>query len=484
MRGKMRAYAKVIRVTERYTTLKSIKKLLYWDERVMMNPGLQKIRAKENNAIATTIHRHLISSVLHKNIVAAKKEQLTNEEQLTLKEIESDHNRLKNVKQSLITSREKAHSKSLNSWKLAYNNNDFSLFEKDFETTIRYAKRYGKSINKNNPYEALLQDFEKDLSLSEIESLLLEVKEKALSLLKNKEETNKINIEKIDVPEHMRKQFGFFLAEKVGVDFSRARFDWSNRSFSTYFGRLAIRPTNWIDEIQTIMHESGHSMYELGLPLENYGSPLYEVRSFAMDEAMAMIWEKHVCQSDGFWTYFLPIIKESFRNIPYDKATILNELHRVNKSIIRLNSDELSYILHIYLRFELEKDLINGTLKVKKLPSAWNKKIKKYFNNLPKNHKEGVLQDIHWSKGSIGYFPSYIIGLIIAAQIMNTVKKEIPNLEEHFTKGDFSFLKNWLDEKVHKQGKRYSTKELIKKITGENITAKHYLKYLDKKYSN
>ncbi|MCF7798823.1 hypothetical protein K9M74_02885 [Candidatus Woesearchaeota archaeon] len=479
----MRAYDKVMRVIERVGMLISVKRVLFWDQRLMMPTGAEPIRSRENVALATAIHRHLISSNLGKNIAQAEQEDLTFEEQATIREIKTKHLRLRKVKQSLITKREQIHSKALQSWKEAYEHNDFSLFEKDLEAVFTIAKRYGKAINKENPYEALLQEYSEDLTFEEITNYIKPIKEKILELLTKQEvEKREVQIDTTIIQPKKRREFGKFLAQKMGVDLDKARIDWSTRSFSTAYGRISIAQSKWIDELQTILHEGGHSIYELNLPIEHYGTPLSETRSFAIDESQAHIWERHVGRTEGFWDYFLPIIKENYQ-IPYDKKTILNEINRINKSPVRLEADELTYIVHLIIRFELEQDIISGKLKVKHAPREWNKKVKQYLGITPQDDREGILQDIHWSKGSIGYFPNYIVGVMIASQLYAKAKEEIKNLEEQFAEGTFQEFTQWLAQNIHQHGKKYPTHKLIKKATGEEISPKKYIQYLEEKYS-
>lgn len=478
----MRSYEKVKRITERAILLNSIKRLLHWDERVMMPENIANIRAQENKIIQTTIHRHLISNTLYKHIKAAKKENLTQEEQINLFEIERTHLRLKNVKQSLITKRAITHTETLSAWNTAYQENNYKIFEPHFSKTIKLSKQYAKAINKKNPYEALLQEFDIDLTFEEINTLLEQAKNISDKIIEQlpKTKENNLQIQNIEINEEKRLKFNTFLAQKIGLDITKARIDWSKKSFSTYYGRIGIKKTNWLREIKTILHEAGHSLYEQNLPHTKLGTPIAEIRSFSIDESQAIIWEKIIGQTPQFWTYLTNKLKE-FYEIPYDSTDILKEIKKIKDTDIRLESDELNYIRHIYLRFQLEQELINGKLTTKKLPTRWKTLTKKI---LPKanSSQKGPLQDIHWAKGNIGYFPHYIIGSIIAAQLYEAMLTENPNLLEQIEQGNFEFIKNWLKEKIHKHGKKYTTKELIKNATNKELSIEAYQKYLEQKY--
>lgn len=481
----MRTYDKVLRIVKRAGLLESVEKILTWDMRVMMPKGAMNIRSQELVAIATATHRHLSSSHLGKHIQNAKKENLNFEEKALIREIEWTYKRLQKVKQSLVTKRKKAHNEALHAWRLSRNNNNFSEFKKHLDIIIKLSKKYAQSIDpKSKPYEILIQDYEKDIPFDEIKEMFTTIKKEVQKIIKEtkpKEKNNKF--ENYTINPQTKEQFNTIFARMIGFDFTKGRIDRSDRSFASWYGRIVVRHDNtWFEDLSTILHESGHSMYTQGLNPDNFGTPLGAKRSLGIDEAMALLWQNNIGSSEAFWDFVYPQVKE-FYDLPFEKKTFLEEYNKVTNGFIRTKASELYYPLHIIMRFEIEEEIINNNVQVRKIPKLWNQKTKEFFGIEPTNLQEGVLQDVHWAKGFIGYFPTYLIGSIIAAQLYEAMKKQIPKFEEEIRKGNFKIIKEWLTQNIYIHGQKYSTKELIKKATGEDINPQAYLTYLRKKYT-
>jgi carboxypeptidase Taq len=236
----------------------------------------------------------------------------------------------------------------------------------------------------------------------------------------------------------------------------------------------------WVALGSTI-HETGHALYEQGLPPDEHGTPLGEAASLGIHESQSRTWENFVGRSRQFVAFLYPKLVEHFGELKFSEEVLYLWLNRVQPTPIRVESDEVTYNLHIVIRYELEKALIEGQLAVADLPSAWNEKIKKYLGLEIKNDAEGVLQDVHWSHGSFGYFPTYTLGNLYAAQFFETAKKATAGMEEGFAKGDFSPLLGWQRENIHRHGRRYHADELIEKATGEALNAGYLLKHLEEK---
>lgn len=380
-----------------------------------------------------------------------------------------------------MTKREKLFNEATYLWEDARKKNDFSIFAPTLKKIIAYSREYAKSIDSTrNPYEVLLEEYEAGLSLEEINSLLKELTTESIKLLALQKEKELPHIlTEIDVK--TRDQFNSFFAEKIGVDLEKARIDRSDRAFASWMGRIAIRKeSNWLRDLFTLLHEGGHSMYTNGLDLEHYGTPLGAKLSIAVDESQALIWQNFVGRTRAFWDYFFPLLKENYK-FPFDKQTVLDYIDKVEAGEIRTTADELTYNIHIYIRFEIERDLMEGKIRVEDLPKIWNEKMETYLGVRPSMLSEGLLQDIHWAKGFIGYFPTYSLGSIFAAQLFAKAQEEL-DLNDLFQKGNFHEFRNWLREKVHRHGQRYSTKELIRKATGKEISSQDLINYLKLKY--
>jgi carboxypeptidase Taq len=243
-------------------------------------------------------------------------------------------------------------------------------------------------------------------------------------------------------------------------------------------------PDNPLDALFSSIHETGHGLYDQGLPLEHRHNPLGWAVGMAVHESQSRLWENQVGRSAAFWTYFEPLFRQAF---PSQLSGISSDdlylaINAVHRNPIRVDADEVTYNLHIMLRFELEKALFDGSLQVKDLPDEWNRLSGEILGLTPKNDAEGVLQDIHWAYGSFGYFPSYCLGNMMAAQLWYKVLEEIPGLPENFARGDFSTLLDWLRSQVHRHGKRYDTDELVLKGTGQPLSPHSLLRYLRERY--
>ncbi|MBN2781251.1 MAG: carboxypeptidase M32 [Candidatus Marinimicrobia bacterium] len=378
-------------------------------------------------------------------------------------------------------------------WTKARKNNDFAAFapylEKMIELKKREADYYGYE---DKPYDALLDGFEPGMTTDRIAALFGELKPRLVGLVDRITAAPPIDDRPLRQTFDTQEQwkFGMGIAKAIGLDMTRARQDMSAHPFTTGFHPDDVRITTRLDETMLLsglfstIHESGHAMYEQGLPKAHFGTPLCEAASFGIHESQSRLWENVIGRSKAFWEYALPVLKTHFPQLQdVDLADWYRMINIVKPSLIRVEADEVTYSLHIMLRFDIESRMMNEGLKVADLPEIWNAKIKDYFGIVPKNDAEGVLQDVHWSFGGIGYFPSYAMGNLYGAQIMNTAEKDIPAFWDKVRSGDFSALKHWLNEKVHARGRYYDPEALIKVISGAPLSAEPFMDYLEKKYS-
>jgi carboxypeptidase Taq len=279
------------------------------------------------------------------------------------------------------------------------------------------------------------------------------------------------------------------VTKQIGFDYSRGRLDVSLHPFCSGTGadiRMTTRfhPDNPLDSLFSSIHETGHGLYEQGLPLEQHHTALGQSVGMGVHESQSRLWENQVARSRGFWSFFEPKLREAFpeqlRAVTSDDLYLA--INAVEPTLIRVDADEVTYNLHIVLRFEIEKKLFAGELSVDDLPAAWNRSCEELLGLRPQSDREGVLQDVHWSDGAFGYFPSYCIGNMMAAQLWYRCLALRPDLESDFARGDFSWLLNWLRENIHAQGKRFDTLALVKKVTGEDLTPKYLIRYLKERY--
>jgi carboxypeptidase Taq len=279
------------------------------------------------------------------------------------------------------------------------------------------------------------------------------------------------------------------VTERMGFDYARGRIDVSLHPFCSGTGSDVRMTTRYnadqpLDALFSSIHETGHGLYEQGLPPEHLGTALGIHAGMAMHESQSRMWENQVARSRGFWRHFEPRWRALF---PTQTAAVNSDelylaVNAVEPTLIRVDADEVTYNLHIVLRFELEKKLFAGQLAVRDLPAAWRVASRELIGLEPSNDREGVLQDVHWSDGAFGYFPSYCLGNMIAAQLWARVLTVRPGIEEEFARGDFSWLLGWLRENIHAEGRRCSALELVQRVTGDELTPRHLVNYLGVRY--
>ncbi len=290
--------------------------------------------------------------------------------------------------------------------------------------------------------------------------------------------------------EAKQEAFALTVAQAFGYDLSRGRLDRAPHPFATGFSRDDVRITTRFDRhffnpaVFAIFHESGHAMYQQGIAPSLERTPLAGGAGLGMHESQSRMWENLVGRSRSFWRHYFSKLREVFpaQLADADAETFYRAVNKVEPSLIRVEADEVTYNLHIILRFELEKTLLEGSLKVEDAPEAWNAKMREYLGVTPPNDADGVLQDIHWASGSIGYFPTYTLGNVMAAQLFEAAQRAHPGLTEEFGRGEFGTLLGWLRERVHRHGRKFFPQDLLARAAGSRLTPEPYLRYLWQKF--
>lgn len=380
-----------------------------------------------------------------------------------------------------------------NAWHEAKVNKDFEIFKPHLKKMIDFKREFVEYLGyDNNKYDTLLNQFEEGLTVEKLDKIFEEMKIGILELLeKIKKSNKKVNKDFLlgYFDKEPQERFSNFVLKKLGYDFEAGRMDESEHPFTTSFGNKDVRiTTNYNNPELTYalfsaIHEGGHGIYEQDIPEEFVWTGLDSSLAMSIHESQSRFYENLIGRSKEFWEYFLDYAKYEFKEL---KDVSLEEFYEainvVEPSLIRTEADELTYNLHIIIRYEIEKDLINGVLDIDDVREAWNSKYKDYLGICPSNDSEGILQDIHWSDGSFGYFPSYSLGNLYGAQMLNKMRKDYKDMYLDIKKGEFSKVHNWLNDNVHKYGAVYSPSELIKKITGEELNPKYFLDYINEKY--
>ena len=312
---------------------------------------------------------------------------------------------------------------------------------------------------------------------------------KAVGESPNQPDTSFLDIGKFT--EEKQREFSLKVAESIGFDFDAGRMDTSTHPFCSGAGPNDVRFTTRYDEefpfgcLYGVMHETGHGTYEQGLLQEHEGTPMGQAVSLGVHESQSRMWENMVGRSHGFWQYYIEEFKSCFDHLPSDLD--INTLHRavntVQPSLIRVESDEATYNLHIMVRYEIEKELVNGNIKVEDLPEFWNSKMEEYLGVTPPNDTKGVLQDIHWSMGAIGYFPTYTLGNLYAAQLYAAAIADDPSIPSKIAKGEFRVLLDWMRSHIHVHGSKLRPADLITQATGKEPSSDAFIQYLTSKYT-
>ena len=469
--------------------------VLGWDQETKMPINGSKFRSQQLSTLAKIAYE--LSTDKQYGILL---EKLNNDNSLNSDEKRnvylSRKEYLKNNKYSsdFIVRQSKLISKAFNDWRLAKEKNDFKLFQNSLEKLVELRREECELLGyKGHPYDALLDRYEPNLTTENVDLIFEDVKNKLVPFIKEISKNNHVDDSFFYQFFDKDKQwdFGIKLLKQMGYDFNSGRQDISAHPFSSHFSPEDARVTTRIDEnnlsemIWSCIHEGGHALYEQGILSENYGTPLGNSVSLGIHESQSRLWENHVGRSLEYWQNNYPLLQSLFpdklKDIDYNK--FYEATNNVKPSLIRTNADELTYHLHVLIRYEIEKGLIEGSIKVIDLPSIWNKKYYDYLGIEVPDDSSGVLQDIHWSHGSFGYFPTYTIGSFYAAQFFNKASTEIENIDEKILNGDTSELLLWLRENIHKNGEKYDAKVLCKKITGEELNFKYFMKYVTNKYS-
>lgn len=380
-------------------------------------------------------------------------------------------------------------------WEEARKTNNFAHYQEALQKIVDYMKKFVEYYGyEGHPYNALLDSYEPGLTVDKVDVLFAELRTKTVDLLKRLQAADyQPNTDIFNQTFDMEKQkeFSLFVLPKLGYDMEAGRLDVSAHPFATGLNTGDVRiTTRYLENdmrsaIFGTIHECGHAIYEQGVNSEFEGSIICGGTSMGIHESQSRFLENIVGRSTEFWTYFFDDLKrffpEQFNDVSLDEFT--RAINAVEPSFIRVEADELTYNLHIMIRYEIEKGLISGEYQVADLPQIWNQKMEDYLGVTPPTDTLGVLQDVHWSFGGLGYFPSYSLGNLYAAQILNTMKQQIPNFYELIQNGEFMPIREWLRENIHQYGKVYTPNELIVKVTGEELNAKYLVEYFEEKFT-
>ncbi len=495
-------YKKLLAQSRLVHRISGIHSLLDWDQETMMPEEGVEERAEQLKILSGLAHKESLSKkfstplfkLIDEKSGAILDAALDEGQKRALKEWRRSYKIQKSLPQKFVESFAALTSKAMDVWKKARKESNFKLFQPYLQKIIDASKRKADYIGyKSHPYDALIDLYEPEISTQETAKIFQELKEAVVPLLKRIASTKQVDASRIygSFPQDKQIKLSKALLEAMGVNWKRERLDLSTHPFCSMSQPHDCRLTTRIQEdyafgcLLTVLHEGGHALYDLGLPVEHYGSPLGDSISMGIHESQSRFWETRIGLSRPFTNFILPQMKAMFPGELPDVSEdyFYKAINLVEPSFIRVEADEVTYPLHVILRFELEVKLIEGSLSTKDLPDAWNEGMKKYLGITPPNDTKGCLQDVHWSMGGFGYFPTYALGNLYAAQIFSNFEKTHKDWKEKVAKGELLFIRSYLNDAVYRHGKRFSGGELIQKISGNPLGAKDFTNYLTSKYS-
>lgn len=471
--------------------------VLEWDQQTYMPSGGAEDRSDQLATLARLVHQRATSAEMVR-LVEDLSGHLTemdpdSTDAALVRVAQIEVQKLTRVPEKLVAEYSQATSLGQEAWVRARQASDFTSFRPYLERIIDLRRQYaGCFAPYDHVYDPLLDDYERGMKTADVQRIFQELRPQQVELIQAITSRPQVDdgFLHLEYPEQDQWDFGVDVITRFGYEWDRGRLDRTAHPFTISFGLGDVRITtrffsNLISSsLFSTMHEAGHAMYEQGVDQALRRTPLASAASLGLHESQSRLWENLVGRSLPFWKHFYPLLQKRFPaqlgNV--DLITFYRGINKVQPSLIRVEADEATYNLHIMLRLELEIALMEGSLEVKDLPEAWNQRIHDYLGLTPPNDASGVLQDVHWSAGLIGYFPTYALGNLISLQLWDCIQKDIPDLDNQIENGEFGNLLGWLREKIHRHGARYEPQTLVKNVTGSGIDPQPYMHYLHTKY--
>lgn len=507
-----RAYEKLLKKIKEITCLKEILELLTWDLETSMPIGADEARAEQMGVVSELAHR-LSTSQEYRQLIQASEEELAQEKRSglslessspydlhnldvkadLLRKVRREADNDSKVPSSVASALTAACSKAQSVWMEARQNNDFASFREPLERVVELCRAKAEALGyQDHIYDALLDVYEPGLTTAQVSQVFGQLRGHLVSLVSRITQAKQPQLRVVNknYPIELQRRFCHRLMSDMGYDWMRGKVDDVIHPFCCSFSTRDVRVTNNFSEqavtkaMFTALHETGHALYEQGSPSQWTHTPLEGGASMAIHESESRLWENIIGRSHAFWEFYYPVFKSYFpaQTAGVDLEEFYKAINYVTPSFIRTEADEVTYSLHIMLRFELEKALIEGSLAVKDLPEAWNNAMSDYLGIVPQTDSEGCLQDVHWSSGLFGYFPAYALGNLIGAQTWQALKKDLGDTEEILRHGQLGAIRNWLHDHIYVYGQRLYPGELLKVATGESLAAGPFVDYLEKKY--
>ncbi|RYG22511.1 carboxypeptidase M32 [bacterium] len=487
----MSAYADLLERCREVAALRGAASLMSWDQQVLMPQGGASARAAHVGRLRRLAHERLTSDEMLLSIERAEQEvDMDSDEGRSIAALRRELESESKLPTELVVRKASLSSDAYETWKVAKATNDFPLLAPHLKGLFDVARESAEHLGyESHPYDALINLYEHGANYSEARKTFDDIKEPIVSLVReisSKPEIDDGALRGEFDPESLRR-FAQRTAATIGFDFGRGRLDVCTNAFCSGTGnsdvRMTTRPSKHVKGIvSSSLHEMGHGLYEQGSPTEWNDTPLAGGVSLAVHESQSRLWENVIGRSHGFWARFLPDLKREFPRIDLDADGMVRAMNVVRPEFVRVGADELTYNLHILVRFELEVEIVTNQVSIDDLPEAWNAKYSEYLGITPPTNTLGCLQDVHWSRGSVGYFPTYTFGNLIGLQMWERLCEDVPDPDSLMAKGDFGPILGWLTERVYRQGKRYAPRELVTRVTGSPMKPDAWLRYAKEKY--
>lgn len=493
----MKSYAYLTEQFKKYYIFKDIDGILNWDSATMMSTGSVVARGEQAALLKLEAQKIMTDPYILESIDKAESEDLDDWQRANLREMKRLAIHENAADPQLVGALTKCANESELVWRKARKDNDFAVMQPYFEKMFSLTRQIGQAKAEKlgcSTYEALVDEFDPGSNCTKIDQHfddLATFLPGLIDKITEKQQAQKTTTLDGPFPVEAQKQIGLHLMKKLKFDFEKGRLDVSTHPFcggATNDVRITTRynENDFFTAMMGVIHETGHALYEQGRPKAYLHQPVGHARGMGVHESQSLFYEKQIGRNPHFVSYILPHLKQQFKvNGPaWELQNVLKVAHKVKRSFIRVDADEVTYPLHILLRYRMEKGLIEGTFQVKDIPELWNHTMKDLMGITPPNHHDGCLQDIHWPAGLIGYFPSYTMGALIAAQLFQSLKKNQPNVESDIASGHFNGILEWLRENVHQNGSYLTQEELVEKATGLPLSTAAFKHHVEERYLN
>ncbi|MCY4172407.1 MAG: carboxypeptidase M32 [Bacteroidetes bacterium] len=490
-------FDQLLQIVRTVSDLRAAASLLEWDQETYMPRGAMDARSRQVSTLYSTSHEIFIrdrTGELLDQLQDIQSDPLGFQESL-IRVTKRDYSRARKLSPQLVGKIAETTSKAKSAWAKANSENDFSAFSDHLQQVIDLSIEKAEAIGYlDHLYDALLDEYEPNATSAQVKNIFDKLRTSLVPIVDaiKDDPAPESDFIHYSYDGDIQWDFGMEVLRDIGFDFQRGRQDISAHPFSTSFSINDVRLTTRIHERNLVsglfssLHEAGHGMYEQGIVNDLDGTFLAQGTSLGMHESQSRLWENQVGRSYAFWKCYYRDLQQRFKtslgNIPLE--TFYKAINRVRPSAVRVDADEVTYNLHIILRYEIELMLIQGEVPINELPELWNDKMNEYIGIEPENETEGILQDIHWALGAIGYFPTYALGNLMSAQIFSCAQEAINDLENQISTGQFHPLRQWLQSNIYQWGRKLSAIEIIERLTSGGISTQPWLQYIQKKYSD